>query len=189
MIFDPKHKDRLDNPERRKILPPEDILLRSGLNSGNSIADVGCGIGYFTFPASKIVGPNGKVYACDISTEMLEEVKKKIESNSATNIEIVQTKEYKIPLNDSLVDFVLISNVLHEPEDKSKFLDELRRILKPQGKLIVIDWLDKETEHGPPLHERLSSSQIEDLLHRANFVILNKDIISDTFHYYLAEKV
>lgn len=189
MIFDPKDKDKLDNPERRKILPPEDILIKSGLKEGHLIADIGCGIGYFSIPASKIVGSKGKVFACDISSEMLDELRNRIVANGITNIELIQNKSTSLPLEDNFVDFVLISNVLHEVENKSKFLAELRRILKYGGRLILIDWLDKETEDGPPLSERLSSTEIETLLHMANFVIHFKETISDKFHYYLAEKV
>lgn len=189
MIFDPKNKDKLDNPERRKLLPPEEILLKSGLKENDILADIGCGIGYFSIPAAKIVGNNGKVFAIDISTEMLDELKYRLESSNITNIVLLQNKGNTIPLEDNLVDFALISNVLHEVDNKTKFLSEIRRILKDGGKLVLIDWLNIETGDGPPLHERLSSNQIETLLHKANFVIHSKEIISEKFYYYLAEKV
>ncbi len=188
MIFDPKNKDKLDTPERRKILPPGEILLKSGLKHGDFIADIGCGTGYFSLPAASIVGNNGKVYACDISSEMLEHLKASIEKELLSIIKLIQVMPSCLPLSNSSVDFVLISNVLHEVEKKEIFLAELRRILKSRGKLILIEWLDKEMEQGPPLHERLSASTIENYLHSMNFIILNKEIISDTFNYYLAEK-
>ncbi len=58
--FNPKDLQKLDNPERRRLLPPEETLERLGLRKNDIIADIGCGIGYFSFAASKIVGTNGK---------------------------------------------------------------------------------------------------------------------------------
>ena len=76
--FDAKNKHKLDNETRRKMLPPEQTLLSLGLKEGDIMADIGCGIGYFAVPASKIVGKSGKVFAMDILPEMLEEVHVKI---------------------------------------------------------------------------------------------------------------
>ncbi|MGB9913382.1 MAG: class I SAM-dependent methyltransferase, partial [Candidatus Kapaibacteriota bacterium] len=107
MIFDPEKKETLDTAERRKLLPPEEILLRSGLSEGTKIADVGCGTGYFSIPAAKIVGRSGKVFAIDISKEMLEELQNRLNPQEIHNLEILQSQEYSIPLTDSAVDFVL----------------------------------------------------------------------------------
>ena len=71
--FDAKNRHKLDNPKRREMLPPEKTLIRLGLKQGDIVADIGCGIGYFTIPAANIVGDSGKVFAMDISPEMLEE--------------------------------------------------------------------------------------------------------------------
>jgi len=68
--FDVKSFAKLDNPERRKSLPADAILHKFDLEDGDVVADVGCGIGYFTFPASSVVGLTGKVLAMDISDEM-----------------------------------------------------------------------------------------------------------------------
>ncbi|MGB9852900.1 MAG: class I SAM-dependent methyltransferase [Candidatus Kapaibacteriota bacterium] len=188
MIFDPEKKETLDTAERRKLLPPEEILLRSGLSEGTKIADVGCGTGYFSIPAAKIVGRSGKVFAIDISKEMLEELQNRLNPQEIHNLEILQSQEYSIPLTDSAVDFVLLSNVLHEPDDRERFFGEVTRVLKTGGRLILIDWLKKEMDEGPPLFERLSPEEIESLIGKFQFNIIDKDIISGKFYYYLAEK-
>lgn len=69
-----KNKYKLDNAKGRELLPPEQTLIRLGLHEGDTMADIGCGIGYFTIPASKIVGDSGKIFAMDLLPEMLEEV-------------------------------------------------------------------------------------------------------------------
>ncbi|QLH53128.1 MAG: hypothetical protein CH6_0793 [Candidatus Kapaibacterium sp.] len=188
MIFDPANKEKLDNEERRRILPPEEILLKSGLTAGSIIADIGCGIGYFTIPAGRIVGANGKVYACDVSDEMLEELKKRVQAIGLTNIETYKSSEYEIPLDSDVADFLLLSNVLHEPNDRERFLREATRILKNGGKLILIDWLKKEMEEGPPFEERLSAEEIETLLTLCNYEVLERETIAGKYYYYLAVK-
>lgn len=70
--FDVKNMHKLDNPKRRELLPPDQTLRKLGIKEGEIIADIGCGIGYFTLPASKMVGEKGKIYAMDISAEMLQ---------------------------------------------------------------------------------------------------------------------
>ena len=76
--FDAKNKHKLDNEKRRELLPPEQTLINLGLHEGDVMADIGCGIGYFTIPASKIVGDSGKIFAMDILPEMLQDVGIKI---------------------------------------------------------------------------------------------------------------
>ena len=80
--FDAKNKHKLDNEKRRELLPPEEILIKLGLHEGDIMADIGCGIGYFTNPASKIAGDSGNIFAMDISPEMLQDVGIKIKSNN-----------------------------------------------------------------------------------------------------------
>lgn len=70
--FDVKNRSKLDNAERRSILPSEKTIASFNLSEGDIMADIGCGIGYFTIPTSKIVGESGRIFAMDISPEMLE---------------------------------------------------------------------------------------------------------------------
>jgi ubiquinone/menaquinone biosynthesis C-methylase UbiE len=184
-IFDPKKKQTLDNPERREILPPENILQKAGLKTGDVAGDIGCGIGYFTLPMAKIVGSLGKVYAFDISIEMLETLRNRIEAENLQNVIILHSEQYSIPLPSETLDFALLSNVLHEVDDYSRFLNEIKRTLKPAGKLTIIDWLDKDTGSGPPLHERLSEKFIRDLLSNTNFEIEHYETIADKFHLFI----
>lgn len=60
--FNVAQRHKLDNPRRREILPPEETLSSFGLPPGAIMADIGCGIGYFTFPAARLLGPEGKVF-------------------------------------------------------------------------------------------------------------------------------
>ncbi len=183
MIFDPANKHKLWDEERFKILPPIEILKEIGLKSGDVIVDVGCGNGYFTIPASEIVRPHGKVYACDISNEMLDDLKSRLTTQG--NIETILSEKYHIPLPNEIADIMLIANVLHEVENKVLFLRELQRLLRTDGRLAIIDWLPIEMEKGPPLHERLNYDQIIDFAISAKFKLVSYKTISDMFHFFV----
>ena len=69
-----------DEQERRKWQNPENVLAEIGLKSGMTFADIGCGQGFFTIPAAKIVGESGKVYASDISETNIQKLREKVDS-------------------------------------------------------------------------------------------------------------
>lgn len=162
--FDFDHMDKLDNPERREMLPPQDILLSLGLKSGDRLLDVGAGVGYFSLPASAIVGPSGSVVATDISADMLAELQSRADQSLHENIELVLSGEYRFGVEQSHFDFVLISTVLHEVSNRIDFLDEALTALKPGGKLWVIEWGNATKAFGPPASERLAMHEVSELL-------------------------
>ncbi|TFH39573.1 MAG: class I SAM-dependent methyltransferase, partial [Bacteroidia bacterium] len=153
-VFNPAHKELLESPNRYRILPPFKTLKYLCLKEDDIMIDIGCGTGYFTLPASQITGPSGKVIGVDISSEMLGELSKKIDGRS-TNIELVLSDNLSIPVKDHLGTFVLLANVLHEADDMNIMLREAFRILKPGGRIAIIEWEKKETPMGPPIHHRL----------------------------------
>ncbi len=169
--FDVKNKNRLDNENRRALMPPAATLERLGLKKGNTVADIGCGIGYFTLPAAEIAGASCLVYAMDISAEMLEEIERKALEAGLANIRGIKTDEYDLKADSLSVDFAIVSNVLHEIEDKDRFIAEINRILKPGGTLAVIEWekVKVRGEYGPPVEERLSYEAAADLLSRSGY--------------------
>jgi ubiquinone/menaquinone biosynthesis C-methylase UbiE len=187
--FDPKNLHKLDNPKRREILPPEEILDIIGIREGDTLIDIGCGAGYFLFPGSKIIGRNGKIIALDISPEMLEELKRRIRQNPVDpQIEYVELSGSEFPVSSDLCDQALLALVLHEVEPALPFLSEIFRILKPGGTLSIIEWCRHETEMGPPLEERLAVSDVTDLLTRAGFQLKDHREIRQTFDLYRFSK-
>jgi phenylacetic acid degradation protein PaaD len=157
--FNPASKKKLDNDWRREHLPPGETLKKLGLEATDIFADIGCGIGYFTIPAAEMIGRNN-AYALDTSPEMLEEVKLRGEEAGLENIRFFLTDEYDLKLADDSVSFALLVNVLHEVDEPRKFLGEICRILKPGGKLAMIDWEKKATEMGPPVDHRIARETV-----------------------------
>lgn len=157
--FAPERADRLEAPERHALLQPRETLLRFGLKAGMTFIDVGAGTGLFTRPAAEIVGSGGRAVAVDSSGAMLEYLRAKTGTH---RIETVESTDYEIPLEDGLADLVLVAFVLHETEDRKRFLTELRRLLKPAGRILILEWSKVDEEQGPPRDERLSPEDLAD---------------------------
>jgi ubiquinone/menaquinone biosynthesis C-methylase UbiE len=186
--FSAKDKNKLDNPERRKILPPEITLEKLQLQTGDIVADVGCGIGYFSIPAAVIVGEMGKVYAMDISDEMLREVQERAREKNVANIEMIKTFENSLIVADESITYVFICNVLHETENISSFLEEVKRILVGEGKVAIIDWMKKESHIGPPMDHRIAEEELLGMLNNMEFRVIEKIDIGNEFYGIVAVK-
>lgn len=162
--FDVKNMSKLDNAKRRSVLPPKEILQRLDIGKDEVFVDVGCGIGYFSAPAARIAGPDSVVYALDISSEMLAVVEEKALQEGLQNIQTVKNEEYDLVLEDAEATIVFSCNVLHEVEDKLRFLGEMKRILKPGGRMVIIEWEKEEADYGPPMAHRVSKETVQSLL-------------------------
>ena len=114
------------------------VLSELGIGRGHVILDFGCGSGTYTIPAAKLVREEGKVYALDIDKRALDRMERKARDEGLENIVRIEiSRDESIPLQDETVDFMLLIDVLHEIDDKEALFEEARRVLKPNGTLIV----------------------------------------------------
>lgn len=186
--FDPAHKDKLKAEWRKKALPPVPTLQKLGLGAEDSVADIGCGIGYFAIPATEVINPKNRIFALDTSEEMLSEVRNKVSEMELSNVIAIKTEEYDFKLPAESVSFALLVTVLHEIEDKKRFLQEAHRIVKSNGRIAVIDWEKKPTEMGPPLAHRLSLEESAQLLKAEGFEVIENHSFTDAFYGLVAVK-
>lgn len=180
--FDKNNRHKLDNERRRQIMPPFKTLEMLGFTSGVDMADIGCGIGYFSIPAAEIVGISSKIYALDITNEMLDEVEKRAIDAGVSNIHNIKVDEYDLKLENQAVGFALMSNVLHEIEDKKKYVSEICRIIQIGGKLAIIEWEKIKGESGPPIEHRISYDEVAELLSENGFENFVKLSIGKDFY-------
>ena len=134
----------LDSNYRRKLQPPEKIIQRSGIRKGTRVLEVGCGSGAYTTFVARAVGREGRVYALDIQPEMLQQLESKLarpENEDIRNVELVNSSAYELPFDDDSLDLVYMVTVLQEIPDRSKALQQVRRVLKPGGIVSVTEWL------------------------------------------------
>ena len=159
--FDPSRAERLIAAERYQELKPEIILQKLGIRSGKTILDLGCGNGFFTFPAAVAMGA-GMVIAADSSEEMLSLLKQR---NTPDNIQILKVDEVKMDIEDDSVDAAVLIALYHEFKFPRDNLAEIHRTLKPRGKVLILDWDPlSEKERGPAKAHRVAKVQaIKDL--------------------------
>ncbi len=130
----------LDSPERIQNLKVDETIARLGLKPGMIVADIGAGSGIFEGPLATAVGSSGTVYAVDVDQGLLDAINKKAAAARVSNVKTVLGKftDPALPAND--VDVAFINDVLHHIEDRSTYLKNLARYVKPDGRIALIDF-------------------------------------------------
>jgi ubiquinone/menaquinone biosynthesis C-methylase UbiE len=114
------------------------VLAEIGVGSGQVVLDFGCGPGTYTIPAAKLVGESGRVHALDVDKGALERVEKKARKEGLNNVVRIESSGGEaIPLGAETIDVVLLIDVLQEIKDIGALFSEVRRIVKPNGKVFV----------------------------------------------------
>ncbi|MBN1609419.1 MAG: methyltransferase domain-containing protein [Polyangiaceae bacterium] len=165
-MFHHEHAHKLDDPERRVWLPVDEVLEALGLGPGMVVTDIGAGTGYFALPMAAAVAPLGRVYAVDLQPEMLAELRKRTAEGAP--VELVEADAARTTLATGSQDLVFSANVWHELDDRNAALTESARLLRPGGKLAIVDWrTDVDQPPGPPLEHRVGERLVvEQLLGR-----------------------
>jgi ubiquinone/menaquinone biosynthesis C-methylase UbiE len=152
--------------ERRQYQSPRKILKTLGVRRGMTVADLGCGPGFFTIPLASIVGRSGLVYAVDSHSTMLRHLRANIRKSGVRRgiIRIVEADVSRTRIPPRSADIVLLIRLLHDIADKKAFLKEVRRICKPDGKVVDLDWKKVRMNHGPPQGPRLGKPESRKIL-------------------------
>ena len=154
-----------------------------GLAGNSIVADLGAGTGFYAVAAGHLV-PAGKVYAVEVQKDYLAKIKHKVLEAHLRNIEAIWGNVEKIggtKIKGGIVDAVIASNVLFQVEDKDKFIEEAKRILKPGGRVLLIDW--SETSGAMP-HRAAIVSKIKarEMFERQGFRV-EREIDAGVHHY------
>jgi ubiquinone/menaquinone biosynthesis C-methylase UbiE len=179
-IFDPKNIDILESEERKTWQNPSEILAQIDLKQDYVVADLGCGSGYFSIPIARKVK---KVYGIDVQQEMLEYLEEKAKKQKISNIKTILSKGNDIPLENESVDLLLTVNTLHEFREQEKIVKEIKRVLKHNGKAVIVDFVKIETGRGPPVKIRVSKQQAVDLFENEGLKFQKSYMLP--FHYLL----
>lgn len=174
----PSSIERMLRPERIETLDPFRILSHCPVNPRDTIADLGCGPGYFTLPLAKFL-INGKVYGLDTSDEMVEACQGRLDAARMGNVEVLRCEEYEFPLDDETLDGLFIAFVVHHPEDRVRFLTAAKAMLKPGGWCFILEWHKKETETGPPQRARITPDELREIAAEAGFRVQSSGDVND----------
>ncbi len=124
---------------------PVENLNKLGLADGMKVVDMGAGSGFYSLEAARRVGSGGRVYAVDVQKDLLERLRSVGSAQGIRNIEVVWGDVEKIggtKLREGIADRVVSSNILFQLEKKDDYCLEIKRIVKPGGKVLVVDWSD-----------------------------------------------
>ncbi len=152
------------------FLHPDNIIKEFNIKQGMKIADFGCGAGYFSMSLAKTVGEDGKVYAVDVLESALESIQSKAKLQGLFNIEAIRAnleEKRGSGLDHNSIDLVLLANILFQSSKKESIIEEAKRIVKPSGKIIIIEW-EKEQLMGPPEKFIVSKDKVSQIAKNNN---------------------
>lgn len=154
---------------------PEENILHLSFRPNMRVADFGAGSGAYSFAIAKKIGEeNGKVFAIDVQKELLERLKSEAERLNLSNIEIIwaDIEEHGTTrLADDSIDAAVVSNVLFQAESKEGLVAEVKRVLKPGGQVLLIDWTDSFGGMGPHPGAVISADDARLLFTTAGFSV------------------
>jgi predicted methyltransferase len=149
-----------DESRREKWQKVDAIFAEMGIRPGAIVADVGAGDGFFTSRLARAVGTNGRVFAVDIDDAAMDRLRKRLQEDGIENVTIVKgtTDDPKLP--ERTLDAALIVNAYHEMEQHQSILAGLRRALKPDGRLVIVEPVTP-SRRGRPRADEVRSHEID----------------------------
>jgi ubiquinone/menaquinone biosynthesis C-methylase UbiE len=177
----------LEDPRRDAYQKPQEVMRALEIKQGEIIADIGAGSGYFSVRLAHHVGANGRVYAVDISPDMIRHLQTRVRDLRLLNVSPLLARPDD-PLLPEQVDRFLIVDVWHHIENQAAYLALMKKQLKPGGQVVMIDFHKRELPVGPPLATKIAR---EDLLRqmRANGFQLAQEHTFLPYQYFLVFKV
>ncbi|MDF2607144.1 MAG: met0+ like-family protein [Bacillales bacterium] len=157
--FNPEKASKLTSPKRKELIPQETVIRLLDIKSNDVIADLGAGNGYFTIPMAK--STNKEIFAIDIEPKMLQLLDENATSEGINNITYLHGSLEEIPIENESIDKTLIAFVMHEITNIVVVIEQLNRIMKPDGKILILEWDTVQSEMGPPLGHRIGSNELK----------------------------
>lgn len=177
-----------------KLWPaPGETLRELGVESGTTLAEVGCGNGYFALPAARITEP-APVYAVDLDEEFVDELAHLAQRHRIENVEPIHGDARSLTRHlTEPVDVVLLANVFHGVDDADGLVQQAFDSLRPGGRLVVINWCDLAREtttisgspRGPPTDLRMTPEATETAVLDAADFTLKRQVALPPYHYAL----
>ena len=184
------HKDpkayigMLDDPKRDAYQKPHEVLTALNLKPGEVIADIGAGSGYFTFRLAHHVGAKGIIYAVDVSPDMIRHINRRSRELKTNNIVSILADPDDPLLPEQSVNRFFICDVWHHVENQTKYLALMKKMLKPGGAIVMIDFHKKELPLGPPMRMKIAREDLIRQMESSGFR-LSKEHTFLPYQYFL----
>ncbi len=179
----------LERDDRDALEQPDKVVAAMQLKSGDVVADIGSGSGYFTRRLAKAVMPDGKVYGVDIQPEMNAILAENCKNEGITNVEIVLSDEADPKLPPNSVDWMLLVDVYHEFQEPVPMLAKMREALKPGGRVALLEYrLHGDTGAHIKIDHRMSVEQVLAEWEPAGFTLEKRHEFLPTQHFFIFKK-
>jgi arsenite methyltransferase len=162
----------LEDPKRDEYQKPDQVMAALALRPGEVVADIGAGSGYFTLRFAHAVGATGRVYAVDINPDMVRYLNRRLRDAHVTNVSTVLADPDDPLLGDASVDRFVIVDTWHHVEDQAKYLERMKRMLRPGGQVVQIDFQKRELPIGPPLGMKIARGDLVKQMEGAGFKLV-----------------
>lgn len=149
----------LVRPERSAEENPDLAISLLALKPGMTVADIGAGVGYYAFKIAEKIGPSGKVFATDIQPEMLRLLRQSAAKKGVPNVEPILSSPTSTGLPDASIDLMILVDVYHEFAEPQRMLASMRRALKPDGRLVLLEF--RKEDPTVPIREEHKMSVAE----------------------------
>jgi ubiquinone/menaquinone biosynthesis C-methylase UbiE len=164
---------------------PKHNIEQFMLGEGARVVEFGAGSGHYAIEAGRVVGESGKVFAIDVQPALLERIKTLAKDNNLNNVETItadlENREGS-KLREGSCDAGIVANVLFQIENKESFSEEVARVIRPGGKLLVVDWTDSFGGLGPHPENVVSSDEVKRLFEMRGFNV-EKTIYAGDHHF------
>ena len=160
-----------DDPKRDAWQKPHEVIQALALKPDAVIADIGSGTGYFSVRLAHMV-PKGRVYGVDIEPDMVKYLTERAKSMGLTNVTAVQAAADDPRLPEK-VDLIIIVDTFHHIENRARYLRRLHDLLKPDGRIAIIDFR-MDSPDGPPKSARSTPDQIKAELNGAGYAFMQE---------------
>jgi SAM-dependent methyltransferase len=152
--------DWLIRDTREEEEQPERMLDALKIQPGQTVADIGAGVGYTSLKISKRVGPTGTVLATDLQPQMLKMLVSNAKDAGITNIQPIRSTQTDTKLPEGKVDLALMVDVYHEASDPEALLQGLKKALKPGGRLVLVEFRGEDPEVPIKPEHKMTLAQV-----------------------------
>lgn len=174
----------MERSERDAWQKPDEVVKALELNSGDAVADIGAGTGYFTRRLARAVGPAGKVFAVDVAKDILGYLKEQADQQNLHNIQLVVSRQDDPLLPANAVDLAFFCDTTHHIANRVSFYRKLSPAVKPHGRMAIIDYPPDSPQHPHSPDELVPRSQAISEAEEAGFKFV-KDFQFLPRHYFL----
>lgn len=176
---------RFESEDRDEWQKPDEVIRFLGDLKNKTIIDIGAGTGYFEF---KMNEPSAKIIAADVDDRFIKYINDRITKEKSSNISARKAEYEKPPVSEKEADIVFMVDVYHHIENRKDYFSMLKRGLKLNGEMIIVDFKKGDFEHGPPNEMKIEPQTVIDEMKLAGFNLVAEDTTTLKYQYMLKFK-